>query len=78
MKVVIADQKKRLVLPDARPGDAFQVEYDGPDHYRLRRLALTPVKRRPRNVAAVKEAMHTSPLQPTASWPELRRLTREP
>jgi hypothetical protein len=78
MKVVIADQKKRLVLPDARPGDAFCIEAAGPDQYHLRKLVIPAARPRPATPAAVKKAMRAAPLRPTTTWAELRRLTREP
>ena len=76
MSTIIADQKKRVVLPNARPGDVFAVNQEPPGRWILVRLLPERPKRRPQ-AGQVAKALRESPLRPTLSWNELRRATRE-
>lgn len=75
MSTIIADQKKRVVLPDARPGDVFAVNQDPAGRWILVRLLPEKLKRR-LQAKQVANAMRASPLQPTLSWRQLKRATR--
>ena len=74
---VKADEKKRVVLPGANPGDVFDCEEQGSGHYRLVRLTPSaPPKKKTR--AEVQEAIRNSKLKFDMTWEELRSWTREP
>ena len=74
---VRADSKKRIVVPDAHPGDVFAYEDLGHGHFHLVRLNLPdPPKRKTR--AQVRKAIASSSLKFDVSWDELREVTREP
>jgi hypothetical protein len=69
------DSKKRIVLPNGRPGDVFDVQQEEEGRYvlvRLEKPAPTPRISR----ADCIEAMRRAPLRPTMSWEKLRELTR--
>ncbi len=72
-----ADCKKRVVVPDARPGDVFTYENQGNGHFHFVRLSVPePPNRKTR--AQVRKAISTTKLKFEFSWDELRGLTREP
>ena len=72
-----ADSKKRVVVPDAHPGDVFAYEDLGNGHFHLVRLTMAgPPKKKTR--AQVRKAIANSSLKFDLSWDELRELTREP
>jgi hypothetical protein len=72
-----ADSKKRVVVPDALPGDVFAYEDHGNGHFHLVRLNMPdPPTRKTR--AQVRKAIATSGLKFDMSWNELREMTREP
>jgi hypothetical protein len=74
---VKADSKKRIVVPDAKPGDIFAYEDCGNGHFHLVRLKVpTPSKKMTR--LQVRKAIATSKLKFEMSWDELREMTREP
>jgi hypothetical protein len=74
---VIADSKKRVVMPGARPGDVFAFEDEGNGHFRLVRLNQpAPPKKMTR--AEVLAAIKASKMSFDMTWDELRDLTREP
>jgi len=70
-----ADNKRRVVVPDAQPGDVFAYENLGRGRFSLVRLTLPepPRKRTKREVLA---AIKASKLR-FMPWDELRKLTRE-
>ena len=71
------DAKKRILLPNGRPGDVFDIQQQADGRFLLVRLEKPePPHRKSRR--ACLEAMRTAPLRPTKSWEELRELTREP
>jgi hypothetical protein len=71
-----ADSKKRVVLPDAQPGDVFAYEDRGNGHFHLVRLTmLAPPKKKSR--AEVRKALAVSRLKFDVTWDALRQLTRE-
>jgi hypothetical protein len=72
-----ADSKRRVVVPDARPGDVFAYEDHGNGHFHLVRLNMPdPPKKMSR--AQVRKAIACSKLKFDVSWEELREMTREP
>jgi bifunctional DNA-binding transcriptional regulator/antitoxin component of YhaV-PrlF toxin-antitoxin module len=71
------DSKKRIVLPDGRPGDVFDIQQHEPGRFVLVRLEK-PVRSEHMTRKACLEAMREAPLRPTMRWEELRELTREP
>jgi len=74
---VIADSKKRVVMPGARPGDVFDVADEGNGHFLLVRLNKpAPPKRKTRG--EVMAAIKASKLKFDMSREELREMTREP
>ena len=77
MRVARADTKKRVVIPDAEPGDVFDIQQEGEGRYILVRLHRPSLKPRMTRQEC-RDAMARSPLTPIMSWEELRRLTREP
>jgi hypothetical protein len=72
-----ADSKKRVVVPDARPGDVFAYEDHGNGHFHLVRLNL-PDPPESKSRAQVRKALGRSKLKFDLSWDQLRELTREP
>jgi len=63
MSIAKADQKRRVVLPGARPGDVFEVREDGADAYRLVRLRPPePAARLTRGQVAAR--LRSDPLRP--------------
>lgn len=76
MGTSIADSKKRVVIPAAKPGDVFDVQPQGEGSYllvRLQRPEVTPGMTR----EACLDAMAESPLDLALTWDELRGQTRE-
>ena len=73
---VTADNKKRIVVPDARPGDVFAYENQGNGHFALVRLtpAAPPGKKTRAEVIAAIKATKMKLMR----WDKLRALTREP
>ena len=72
-----ADSKKRVVVPDAHPGDVFAYEDQGNGHFHLVRLNK-PAHPEKKTRAQVRKAIANSKLKFDLSWDELRALTREP
>jgi hypothetical protein len=72
-----ADSKKRVVVPDARPGDVFAYEDQGNGHFHLVRLNMPDPPIRMTRAQARKAIAH-SRLKFDLSWDELREITREP
>jgi hypothetical protein len=71
-----ADSKKRVVLPDAAPGDVFVCERKGPEIVLRRIHREVPGKRRTK--ADVLKAIRKWKSVPNIRWEELRKFTREP
>jgi len=71
------DSKKRIVLPNGRPGDVFDIQEQAEGRFLLVRLEKPERSERMSRQACL-EAMNLAPLRQTMSWEELRRLTREP
>lgn len=76
MSTTRVDSKKRIVLPNSKPGDVYEVQPQGEGRFLLVRLE------RPQAVAPMSReeclaAMENFPLSPTLTWEELRRITRD-
>jgi hypothetical protein len=77
MSTVTADQKRRVPLPGAQPGDVFDVQKTGSGKYILEKL-VRQAGPRPRSASEVLAALEANPLDPRLRWEELRQQTREP
>lgn len=72
-----ADAKRRVVLPEARPGDVFEIQSQGEGRMLLVRLELPEPEPR-MSMARSLKAIAAAPLRPKMSWEDLRAATREP
>jgi len=72
-----ADNKKRIVLPAARPGDVFDVQRHGEGQFMLVRLERPNPKARLTHAQCLR-AIGAAPLRLKMDWKTLRKLTREP
>jgi hypothetical protein len=70
------DSKKRLVLPNGRPGEVFDVQQQAEGRFLLVRLEKPRLKRMSKRACLA--AMRKAPLRLTMTWEALRQLTREP
>lgn len=77
MNTARVDSKKRIVLPNGRPGEVFEIQQQDEDHVLLVRLQRPEAPQGVSRQACVR-AMESAPLTPTLSWEALRQLTREP
>ncbi|TVQ38001.1 MAG: hypothetical protein EA370_06240 [Wenzhouxiangella sp.] len=77
MSTVTADQKRRVPLPGAQPGDVFDVQ-KGPDGKYVLEKLVRQAGPRPQSAAEVLAAMEANPMEPRLGWEELRQQTREP
>jgi hypothetical protein len=73
---LIADSKKRVVIPGAKPGDVFSFQQQDENHFLIVRLQPPPPRQR-KTKAQIRHAILHSKMRPTMSWDELRALTRE-
>lgn len=71
------DTKKRIVLPNGRPGEVFDIQQEADGRYRLVRLEKPELPERVSRTACLK-AMREAPLRLTMTWDQLREKTREP
>ena len=76
MPTTRADEKRRVILADATPGDVFDVRRPENGDFLLVRLSSPVAKPRMTRAECV-EAMEKSPLKMRLSWEELRQLTRD-
>jgi len=75
---VIADSKRRVVMPGARPGDVFACQDEGNGHFLLVRLNKPAPPKKNRTRAEIFAAVKASKMRPMMTWEELRAMTREP
>jgi hypothetical protein len=73
---VIADAKKRVVIPGAAPGDVFKLEKSG-SAVILYRIYHEVSRKRP-SKAHARAAIGRWKFKPAVSWEKLRALTLEP
>ncbi len=78
MSTSTVDTKKRIVLPNGRPGDIFDIQQQEEGRFLLIRLEKPPEHAERMTRKACMEAMRKAPLRPTMPWEKLRELTREP
>lgn len=71
------DAKKRVVLPNVKPGEVFDIQQEADGRYRLVRLEKPELPEHVSRIACLK-AMREAPLRLTMTWEELREKTREP
>lgn len=76
MKVCIADQKKRVVLPNVTPGECFQVREIQSGHLELLRL-VPQESTQPISPTELEHRWKQFALTPGRSWDELRKDTRD-
>jgi hypothetical protein len=77
MSTTTLDSKKRLVLPNGRPGEVFDIQEQADGRFLLVRLERPkPAERMSRK--ACLQAMRSAPLRLAMTWEELRKQTREP
>lgn len=76
MSTVTADHKRRVSLPDARPGDVFGARRTPEGNYVLEKLVRQSSPGQ-LSAAEVRAAMEAEPLKPRVGWDELRKQTRE-
>jgi hypothetical protein len=77
MAISTVDAKKRVVLPEAEPGEVFEIQSQGEGRLlliRLERSQTAPGL----SVDRCLEAIAAAPLRPKMSWEALRAMTREP
>jgi len=77
MATSTVDSKKRIVLPNGRPGDVFDIQQQSDGRWLLVRLEKPEPAARLSKSDCV-EAMQKAPLRLTMTWEKLRELTREP
>ena len=73
---LIADAKKRVVIPGAAPGDVFACEQTE-QGVLLKRIYRRTRKKKPTKKEVLR-AIRNWKFIPAMSWEELRKLTREP
>jgi hypothetical protein len=76
MKIATIDTKRRLVLPDAQPGETYAVWHDAAGHYELTKVIPAPRKSVP-SARKIDALMKSAGLTPNMSAEQLRTLTRE-
>jgi hypothetical protein len=76
MNASTVDSKKRIVLPNGRPGDVFDIQQQAEGRFLLVRLEKAEPERMSREACMV--ALCKAPLRPTMTRKKLRELTREP
>lgn len=76
MSTQTLDSEKRIVLPEGRPGDVFEIVPQGEGQFLLVRVEQPAKKRMTQEES--REAIRNSPLSFTMTWEELRQMTREP
>ena len=77
MAMSIADAKRRVVLPAAKPGDVFDIQSQGEGRLLLVRLER-PKPGPGMSMARSLEAIAAAPLRPKMTWDSLKAMTREP
>jgi hypothetical protein len=71
------DSEKRIVLPDGRPGDVFEIQPQGEGRFLLVRQTSPEPSGRKKSREEIMDAIENSRIQMTMSWDELRKITRE-
>jgi hypothetical protein len=76
MKIVTVDQKKRIVLSGAQPGEGYVVREVQAGYMELVKVVpqVEPSLKSPQEVLS---KLDEEPLTPTKSWDDLKSQTRE-
>lgn len=77
MAISTVDAKQRLVLPEAKPGEVFEIQSQGEGRLLLVRLDH-PAPRPGMSMSSILEAIAAAPLRPKMTWDSLKAMTREP
>lgn len=75
MTTVTTDRKRRVVVPNAEPGEVYQVCEIEPGHLELTKLI--PAPRAPKRGEELKALLQQEALTPAMSWESLKETTRE-
>ncbi len=75
MKTVTTDRKRRVVVPNAEPGEVYQVREIEPGHLELTKLI--PAPRAAKRADELKKLLQQESLTPAMSWESLKETTRE-
>ena len=71
------DSEKRIVLPDGRPGDVFEIQPQGEGRFLLVRQVQAELPGKNKTREERLEAIRNSRIRMTMSWEELRKITRD-
>jgi hypothetical protein len=77
MAISTVDEKQRVVLPAAKPGDVFDIQSQGEGRLLLVRLER-PTPGPGMSMESCLKAIAAAPLRPTMNWDVLKATTREP
>ena len=77
MAISTVDEKQRVVLPAARPGDVFDIQSQGEGRLLLVRLER-PTPGPELTMESCLKAIAAAPLRPKMTWDSLKAMTREP
>lgn len=77
MATSTVDAERRVVLPEAEPGEVFEIQSQGEGRLLLVRLER-PQAEPAMSMERCLEAIAAAPLRPKMTWEALRALTREP
>lgn len=75
LRTATTDQKRRIVLPGAKPGEVYAVRELAAGRLELSLMLPAPQKQRRRS--EVVKALNSSALTPQMNWDALRAQTRE-
>lgn len=76
MKIATVDDKRRLVLPGATPGESYAISQEEDGHFHLIKIML-PTKNSKPNARQIDALLKSAALTPQISAKKLRALTRE-
>jgi hypothetical protein len=76
MAISTVDEKRRLVLPAAKPGDVFDIQSHGEG--RLLLVRLERPSEPGMSMESCLKAIAAAPLRPKMTWDSLKATTREP
>ena len=77
MKIATVDDKRRLVLPGAVPGESYAISQGDDGHFHLIKIMLPPKKSK-HTARKIDALLKSAALTPQMSAKTLRALTREP
>lgn len=77
MAISTVDEKQRVVLPAAKPGDVFDIQSQGEGRLLLVRVER-PTPEPGMSMESCLKAIAAAPLRPKMTWDSLKATTREP